>query len=156
MSNELLDDLNYLNKKSPPFVYVGFWRRLAATFTDFVVLSFLVALLSALIGFLSLLLPTIIIHFLEEVFVFVLILFYFPLWEFSVYQATIGKQLFSMKVVGSKGQRISFLRALGRFLAKFISYAISFIGFIMIIFTNKKQGLHDLIVDTYVVENRKE
>jgi uncharacterized RDD family membrane protein YckC len=54
-------------------------------------------------------------------------------------------------VTGLDGQRISFLRATGRYLAKFLSALILFIGFIMAAFTARKQALHDMIAGTLVL-----
>ena len=59
-----------------------------------------------------------------------------------------------MKVTDLAGNRISFLRATGRYFAKIISALILFIGFIMVAFTEKKQGLHDMIAGTLVVRTR--
>ena len=59
-----------------------------------------------------------------------------------------------VSIINKNGERLGFFHALGRFLLKIISYIILLIGFIMIAFTEKKQGLHDIIASTYVVENR--
>jgi len=57
----------------------------------------------------------------------------------------------SIVVTGADGGRISFARATGRHFAKWISGLILFIGFIMAAFTEKRQGLHDMIAETLVV-----
>ncbi len=54
-------------------------------------------------------------------------------------------------VIGLDGQRISFLRATGRYFAKILSALILFIGFLMVAFTARKQALHDIIANTLVV-----
>ena len=41
-------------------------------------------------------------------------------------------------------------RAIGRMLGKFVSAFILFIGFIMIAFTDRKRGLHDMMAGTLV------
>lgn len=68
----------------------------------------------------------------------------------SSYQATLGKMLFGMKVTDLYGNRISFGRATGRHFAKWLSAIILWIGFIMVGFTERKQGLHDLLAGTLV------
>jgi uncharacterized RDD family membrane protein YckC len=78
---------------------------------------------------------------------------YFSLLESSSWQGSVGKKILNLKVVGRKGNRISFLRATGRYFSKIISAAIFMIGFIMIAFTKRKQGLHDMIAETLVVQN---
>ncbi|WP_085783817.1 RDD family protein [Candidatus Nucleicultrix amoebiphila] len=76
---------------------------------------------------------------------------YFSLLQSSSWQATIGMKVCGIKVVGLDYQRISFLRALGRYAASILSGIILMIGYLMIAFTEKKQGLHDKLAETYVV-----
>ena len=72
--------------------------------------------------------------------------------ESSEYQATLGKMLLGLKVTDLKGRRISFLRATGRHFGKILSGLILGIGFFMIAFTKKKQGLHDIITECLVLK----
>ena len=72
-------------------------------------------------------------------------------WRVSPRQATFGKAALGLVVIDGGGHRISFLRATGRWLGKLLSWATFGIGFYLIQFTEKKQGLHDLIADTFVV-----
>ncbi|MFZ3266011.1 MAG: RDD family protein [Terriglobales bacterium] len=78
---------------------------------------------------------------------------YEALMESSSYQATLGKMIFGMKVTDLYGNRISFARATGRHFAKILSFMILCIGFIMVGFTERKQGLHDLIAGTLVTRS---
>ena len=48
------------------------------------------------------------------------------------------------------GNRISFERATGRHFAKWLSSMVLGIGYIMVGFTERKQGLHDLVAGTLV------
>jgi len=68
----------------------------------------------------------------------------------SSWQGTVGKRLLSLKVTDLGGNRISFARATGRFFAKILSRMIWHIGFIMVAFTQRKQGLHDFLAGTLV------
>lgn len=69
----------------------------------------------------------------------------------SPYQATLGKMIFGMKVTDLYGNRISFARATGRHFAKYLSGPFTlFIGFMLVGFTERKQGLHDMIAGTLV------
>lgn len=79
---------------------------------------------------------------------------YFVGLESSAMQATPGKRAMGLVVTDADGRRISVLRALGRYFAKILSSMIFFIGFIMVAFTDRKQGLHDLICTTFVVHGR--
>ena len=80
----------------------------------------------------------------------IIVYFYFTLLETSAWQGTIGKRLLKIKVTDMKGKRINFKRATIRFLSKILSAQL-LIGYIMILFTDKKQGLHDLIAKTLVL-----
>lgn len=76
---------------------------------------------------------------------------YFALLESSSKQATLGKMALGLVVTDLNGNRISFLRALGRYFAKILSSLILGIGYIMVGFTERKQGLHDMLASTLVL-----
>jgi len=78
-------------------------------------------------------------------------LLYFTLMESSAKQGTLGKMLLKIKVVNAEGERISILNALGRYFGRILSGVIMGLGYIMILFTPKKQALHDKLAKTYVV-----
>ncbi|WP_424244533.1 putative RDD family membrane protein YckC [Elusimicrobium posterum] len=127
----------------------GFWKRFLAFFIDHVIL-FAYALLCVII--LNLLLFTPLPAWGMTAAAVILLLgglLYYPLAESSKYQATFGKNVAGITVTDMHGKRISFLRALARNAAKFISY-ILFIGFIMSAFTKRKQALHDIIAGCMV------
>ena len=79
---------------------------------------------------------------------------YFALCESSAWQATLGKLALGIRVTDVHGKRISFLRALGRYPAKILSTLILGIGFLMVAWTPRKQGLHDMIASTLVLNGR--
>ncbi len=81
-----------------------------------------------------------------------LIVLYYSYMESSKYQATLGKLAVGIKVVDNHYGRLDFAKALLRNLSKYLSALIIYIGYIMIIFDDRKQGLHDKIADTFVVE----
>ena len=76
---------------------------------------------------------------------------YFWLLPATSLQGTFGKAIMGLKVVGEHGERISVLRALGRFFAGLLSALILGLGYLMIAVHPKKRGLHDVIAGTYVV-----
>lgn len=76
---------------------------------------------------------------------------YFAGMESSESQATIGKKAMGLIVTDLDGNRISIGKAILRYLAKILSGCLLLIGYIMILFTEKKQGLHDIIAGTVVV-----
>ena len=83
---------------------------------------------------------------------FALIVLYYTIMETSKFQATVGKLAVGLKVTDSNGEKLDFTKALVRNLCKIISSMILFIGYIMAGFTEKKQGLHDIIAGTLVVK----
>ena len=69
--------------------------------------------------------------------------------------ATIGKMVFGLKVVSTDGGRVAIGKiVLRETIGKFISGIILCIGFMMVGWTKKKQGLHDMIAGTVVVRTR--
>ena len=79
---------------------------------------------------------------------------YFALCESSAWQGTLGKLALGIRVTDLQGKRISFPRALGRYFAKILSAIILGIGFLMVAWIQRKQGLHDMICDTLVLNGR--
>ena len=77
---------------------------------------------------------------------------YFVIMESSAKQGTLGKMALGLVVTDADGNRISFLRALGRYFAKILSGLILLIGYIMVGLTERKQGLHDMICSTLVLK----
>lgn len=77
---------------------------------------------------------------------------YYAGMESSSMQATLGKLAVGIKVVGADGARLSRGRALGRWASSFASYATLGVGYLMVAFTDRKRGLHDLIAGTQVVD----
>ena len=73
--------------------------------------------------------------------------------ESSRSQATIGKRWMGMKVTDARGERLSFLRATGRYAAKYLSALPCFLGFIMALFSSRGLAWHDRLADTRVVRN---
>lgn len=76
---------------------------------------------------------------------------YFAGMHASRWQATIGKKVLGLVVTDLKGNRISFWRGLGRYLAMTFLSSIFMVGYIVAAFTEKKQSLHDLIAGTFVI-----
>ena len=76
---------------------------------------------------------------------------YYALCESSSWQGTIGKKVLGIRVTDTNSQRIGFAKATGRHFGKIISGIILGIGFIMIAFTEQKQGLHDMMAGTLVL-----
>ena len=80
---------------------------------------------------------------------------YFAYMESSEKQATVGKNVMGILVTDMNGARLSMGKAILRYIAKFASTLILFIGWFMPLFTDKKQALHDMIAGTLVVEGKR-
>jgi len=139
--------------------YGGFWIRVVAAIIDGIILRIVVAPVGMIFGGLGMAgmmtgLPHRGLALLGGGVTLILLFFgtwlYEALMESSSYQATLGKMIFGMKVTDLNGNRISFGRATGRHFAKFLSAMILGIGYIMVAFTERKQGLHDLLAGTLV------
>lgn len=79
---------------------------------------------------------------------------YYSILESSKWQATIGKKVLGLRVTDEEGRRITFLRATGRYFAKWLSALIFGVGFMMAGWSQKKQALHDRIAKTLVIKGR--
>jgi len=77
---------------------------------------------------------------------------YYAWPESSSWQATIGKHLMGLRVTDKSGRRISFWRSVWRNFAKWFSAIILYIGFLMCIWTAKKQCLHDMMAECLVLD----
>ena len=63
-----------------------------------------------------------------------------------------GKALVGLRVAGANGERMTIPRALARNLAKVLSLATAFIGFLMVLWTKRRQALHDMLTECVVVD----
>lgn len=84
-----------------------------------------------------------------EVALFIALTAYFSLMWSSRHQSTLGGMMCGLRVTDYHGNRISLPRALGRTVAAVVSLA-SVIGYLMIVVTGKKQGLHDKVARTLI------
>jgi len=134
--------------------YAGFGKRFAAWFIDYIVLYFLGYFIQLSVISSAQLDPDFRKSAIKAVVVsnaFIFVWLYNSVMESSKLQATLGKMALDIVVTDIDGKRISFYQATGRYFAKLLSIIILGIGFLMIAFTDKKQGLHDKIADTLVV-----
>jgi uncharacterized RDD family membrane protein YckC len=143
-------------------VYAGFWKRVAAYVIDSFVVGIAGGILGAIIGgvmgaifglngglggggFVA-------IQLVSNLVSLTISAVYYAWFHASANQATLGKMAIGIKVVRTNGEPISFARGVGRYFATILSSLILCIGFLMAAFTERKQGLHDMICDTLVVD----
>ncbi len=134
--------------------YGGFWIRVVAYIIDAILLSVASGIVGAALGVNIFVSDWSNYDPTANLVSLVISWLYFALLESSERGATVGKMAVGLRVVTSDGQRLSFMNATGRYFAKFISAIILGIGFIMVAFTDKKRGLHDMIAGTLVIKVR--
>jgi uncharacterized RDD family membrane protein YckC len=109
---------------------VGFWRRLVATFLDFVLLSMLLAVSG-------------------PAFLLIWVAYYVAMWTWK--GTSIGGLVLGIKVVRLNGAPVDFSVALVRSLSSFFSALVLFLGFFWAGWDQEKQAWHDKIAGTLVV-----
>ena len=154
---------SYYQQQYQHVEYAGFWLRFVAFIIDWIICVLPLFLIGFIIGFtnpqlfqpgpggrtnpnavgidLAFRLGGLLIGWL-----------YYAFQESSPRQATLGKLAVGLKVTNADGGRLSFAHATGRYFAKLLSNCTLGIGYIMAGFTEKKQGLHDIVAGTLVVK----
>ena len=84
-------------------------------------------------------------------FEFLLDLIYATAFLCSPARGTLGMQVMDLHVTDLKGDRISFARAAGRYFATLLSILTFGVGYLVQLFTPRRQTLHDLVSGTVVV-----
>ena len=77
---------------------------------------------------------------------------YYVALEGGGWHATLGKRAMGLYVGNADGSGITFSKAMLRYIGKIFSGLIFGIGYLMGLFSDKKQCLHDLMADSYVLE----
>jgi uncharacterized RDD family membrane protein YckC len=153
--------------------YAGFWLRLVAFIIDAIIIgcarAFIIVPILATMGFgISQNIPNtddpgetmafaagiMAMMGVVSLISFFITVLYYSIMESSNLQASVGKLALGLVVLDEGGQKLDFTKALVRNLCKVISWVIFGIGFIMAGFTDKKQGLHDIIAKTLVVKKQ--
>ena len=145
------------------FEFATISNRIIAFLIDQVILLLVIFLLRQIIGVIAMASSSESEYFRFLVGSWYLILFVLPgvrvlygtLLQCSEKQATPGKMIVKIKLIDQYGRRLSFGVALARNLGKLLSGALLFAGYIMIAFTKHRQGLHDLIANTYVLKSEE-
>lgn len=127
--------------------YQGFFKRLLAYLIDVVLLGAVIAVISMVFGG-DTESKTNIIDTASPI----LSLIYFIILPITAIQGTVGKYVLGMKITNKEGNRVSLIQSFIRFISMALSTITLFIGYLLIAFTSKKQGLHDMISRTFVVQ----
>lgn len=117
-------------------VYSGFWRRFVATFLDGLIMFIPAWVLGALMPYVG---------------GIILGLIYKPVFEASALKGTPGKAMMGMIVVSESGERLTLKQAYIRYFCSILSGLVLCIGYLMNLFTAKRQTLHDMIAESVVI-----
>jgi predicted Zn finger-like uncharacterized protein len=138
--------------------YAGFWLRVVASIIDSIALFAIQMVCALIFSFAGGLLGNDLggrengVFGIIWLFTTVIGLAYYVVFTGACGQ-TLGKMALRIKVVRTDGSDIGYGRALLREVpAKFLSGLILGIGYLMVAFDERKQGLHDKIADSYVVK----
>ncbi len=127
------------------FLPASFWGRLKAFWLDAMVLTVPLLLLN-LLGLRSKSIPF-------QIAAGFIVLLYFAYMESSRWQGTCGKILVGLRVTDLDARHISFLRTIGRNLGRVLS-GIFGIGYVAMLFTRRKQTLHDRLASCMVLRSK--
>ncbi|MCJ8269398.1 MAG: RDD family protein [Psychrosphaera sp.] len=139
-----------------PYVYVGFWTRVGASLIDTVLV---LILMIPIFMFLAIgsknntSFDTDPIMYVINYVIFPIVVMVF--WRYR--SATPGKMILSLVIIDAKsGGRLSTGQVLLRYLGYYIGAIPLGLGFFMVGWDKKKQGLHDKIAGTLVVRYTNE
>ncbi len=118
-------------------IYAGFWIRFIAMIVDVLIMFIPAIAINAAIPYVG--------SFLCSV-------MYYPIFEASPLKATPGKIIMGLSVVNATGGQITFKQSFIRYFMKTVSAVIMGIGYFMNLFTAKRQTLHDMVAEVYVIK----
>jgi uncharacterized RDD family membrane protein YckC len=136
--------------------YGGFWRRVLAVLLDTILLYFPAATVRVMLGLSAtgIFDPDTSSSWVATSFEFLLDFVYATAFLCSPARGTLGMQVMDLHITDLKGDRISFARATGRYFATLLSILTFGIGYLLQLFTSRRQTLHDLVAGTLVVRTR--
>jgi uncharacterized RDD family membrane protein YckC len=138
-----------------PTVYAGFWARFAAAVFDGVAVGLLAGGGGFVLGFAGgfFRLGEAWISLVGGIAGIVIGWLYFALTESGPRRASPGKRALRLQVVtAEREERLSFMRATGRWAGRYLSLLPLLAGYLMQPFTARRQALHDLVAGTVVVQ----
>jgi uncharacterized RDD family membrane protein YckC len=128
--------------------YAGFWLRFSAAIIDTLILWIPCSLFSWVFVGDSESAYLLVVDLLQMTLFWCL---YYGFLESSQSEGTLGKQILGLRVCDINRNRLSFTHAVARYLMGFIAAAPFGIGLMMVGWTKRKQGLHDIICKCLVV-----
>jgi len=138
--------------------YAGFWMRFWAYLVDVIIVSSISGLLMSFINMFTES-GTIHIGFWTLTGILSALTFYlYFLLMTKYFNQTLGKMIFGLKVIRGDGENLTwgdllFREVVGRFIHRVLGILIFL--YIVVAFSPKKQGIHDMIADTRVVFTKR-
>lgn len=138
------------------YPYAGFWLRAGAIAIDMGVMVAFALMLSLVLTPVKFMVydDAFVIDAFQNLIIIVVGFLYFALLESSQWQGTVGKKAVGLIVTDMNGNRLTFGRSSARYWSKVVSGLSCYVGFIMAGFTDKKQGLHDMIAGCLVLKGK--
>lgn len=124
--------------------YGDLGKRIVASIIDSIILAAMGAVLGLTLSFVGVIIAPIISWL------------YWILMEGGGWHATVGKRIMGLYVADINGNGITYSVSILRLIGKFLSGLILGIGYLMAFFNEQKQGLHDMIAKTYVLNGQAE
>jgi len=129
--------------------YAGFWRRVAASLIDTILMIIVLALLAVPLGLMGM--PIMQGHsgsfLITDIIPMVIVVLF---W--LKFGATPGKQLLDCQIVDARtGHSLRLGQSILRYLGYILSTLPLFLGFLWIAWSARKQGFHDYIAGTVVI-----
>ena len=150
----LSSENSYLLGNHIPVRFAGFWMRFWAYLLDLIVIGSIERLIiNPVFRLFDISLNEFSIFAPISIVTAIIFYAYFVLMT-RFFNQTLGKMVFGIKVVDLEGNHLSWRTILFReWIGRFIS-ATLVIGYVIVAFLPKKQGLHDLFSDTTVVHEK--
>ncbi len=148
MDEQILIHEEQLLKQTNSYRYAGFWMRFWAYLLDLLIGTSINGILVAP------LLTTFDLRDSVELILMTIVTFLYFIVFTKKWGQTLGKMVFGLKVISKSSAPLTwsdliFREVVGRYILQ--AFTLSYTLYITIAFQRKKQGLHDMIGDTYVV-----
>lgn len=133
--------------------YIGFWPRFAAFSIDSVITTLASMALFIPLGMIISLGASELsaLNIVLQVLSYCIVPAYFIYFTHAS-QATLGKQFIGIKVLSQEGHKLTLGKIILReTIGRLVNLFTAYLGYIIVAFTGRRQGLHDMIVSSVVV-----
>ncbi len=153
-SNIQYEKSETVNVEEKVYRFAGFWMRFWAYLLDLLVVASINGIIvSPLVTFTGLRGMNIAFFTIEAVLIAVVTFLYFLLLT-KKWGQTIGKRIFGLKVIAKKNESLTwssviFREVIGRYILQ--GFTLTYTLYLIVAFQKEKQGLHDMVGETYVI-----